>query len=76
MTVELKLRQLGNSVGAIIPKEVLARLNAREGDTLYLTESTDGAFRLTAHDPELAETMAIAEEGIRRYRNALRELAK
>jgi putative addiction module antidote len=72
----LKLRQLGNSVGAIIPKEALARLNAQEGDTLYLTESNDGAFRLTAHDPEFAETMAIAEEGMRRYRNALRELAK
>lgn len=76
MTVELKLRALGNSVGAVIPKEALARMNAQKGDTLYLTETTDGGFRLTAGNPEFAKTMAVAEEGMRRYRNALRELAK
>lgn len=76
MIAELKLRPFGNSVGAVIPKDVLSRLNANEGDTLYLTESPDGGFRLTAADPEFAETMAVAEEGMRRYRNALRELAK
>ena len=74
--VELKLRALGNSVGAVIPKEALARLNAQEGDTLYLTEAPGGSFRLTAADPKFAESMAIAEEGMRKYRNALRELAK
>ena len=76
MIVELKLRQLGNSVGAVIPKEALARLNAKQGDTLYLTETPEGAFRLTASDPEFAETMAVAEQGMSQYRNALRELAK
>lgn len=76
MIAELKLRPLGNSIGAVIPKEALARLNVKEGDTLYLTETPDGGFRLTASDPEFAKTMAIAEEGMRRYRNALRELAK
>ena len=76
MIVELKLRQLGSSIGAFIPKEALARLNAQEGDTLYLTETPEGAFRLTASDPEFAETMAVAEDGMRRYRNSLRELAK
>lgn len=76
MVAELKLRPFGNSVGAVIPKEALARLNAKEGDTLFLTEAPDGAFRLTVGDADFAETMAIAEEGMRRYRNALRELAK
>jgi len=76
MVAELKLRALGNSIGAVIPKEALARLNATEGDTLYLTETPDGGFRLTANDPEFAETMAIAEGFMKRYRNALRELAK
>ena len=76
MIVELKLRQLGNSVGTVIPKEALARLNAKQGDTLYLTETPEGAFRLTASDPEFAETMAVAEQGMNQYRNALRELAK
>ena len=76
MVVALKLRAVGNSVGAVLPKEALSRLNAQAGDTIYLTEAPDGGFRLTAGDPEFAKTMALAEEGMRKYRNALRELAK
>ena len=37
MVLELKLRKVGNSVGLVLPKEVLARLNVAEGDTLTLT---------------------------------------
>jgi putative addiction module antidote len=76
VVVELKLRKVGNSLGVVMPKEALARLNAVEGDVLVLTETTDGGFRLTATDPTFAETMAVADRIIRRYRNALRELAK
>ena len=76
MVLELKLRKVGNSVGLVLPKEALARLNAGDGDALYLTETTDGGFRLTAGNPEFAETMKIAEKVSRRYRNALKELAK
>lgn len=76
MVTPLKLRALGNSVGTIIPKEALARLNVKEGDTLYLTEAPNGEYRLTAGDPDFAETMEIAEGFMKRYRNALRELAK
>ncbi len=75
MTQELKLRPHGNSVGAIFPKEVLARLNAKEGDTLFLTEAPDG-FRITAADPNFKNEMESAEKIMRRYRNTLRELAK
>ena len=57
-------------------KEALARLNADEGDTVVLTETTDGGFRLTATHPGFAEKMAVAERLSRRYRNALRELAR
>ncbi|HTI70760.1 MAG TPA: AbrB/MazE/SpoVT family DNA-binding domain-containing protein [Candidatus Limnocylindria bacterium] len=76
MTVELKLRAVGNSVGVILPKEALTHLKAAEGDTLFLTESPDGGFRVTAHDPAFAKQMASAEKIMRRYRNTLRELAK
>lgn len=76
MVVELKLRKIGNSVGVVLPKEALARLNAAEGDVLVLTETTDGGFRLTATDPSFATKMSVAEKISRRYRNALRELAK
>ncbi len=76
MVVELKLRKVGNSVGLVLPKEALARLNAVEGDAVYLTETTDGGFRLTANNPGFAEKMKVAERLSRRYRHALKQLAK
>lgn len=75
MITATKSRKIGNSLGAIIPKEVAARLNIEEGTTLYFTEAPDGV-RLTAHNPDFAKQMAAAESLSRRYRNALRELAK
>jgi putative addiction module antidote len=77
MTLELKLRKVGNSLGVVLPKEALARLNAGEGDTLVLTETPDGGFRVTPADKnDFARQMALAEDIANRYRNALRELAK
>jgi putative addiction module antidote len=76
MVLELKLRKVGNSVGLVLPKEALGRLNAAEGDLVYLTETTEGGFRLTANNPEFAEKMKVAERLSRRYRHALKELAK
>jgi putative addiction module antidote len=75
MVLELKLRKIGNSVGLVLPKEALAQLKAGEGDTLTLTEAQDGV-RLTVGKPDFAKTMAVFESLSRRYRNALRELAK
>jgi putative addiction module antidote len=71
----LKLRAVGNSVGVILPKELLARLNASEGDTLYVIETPDG-FRLRRSDPEFERQMAEARRIMRRDRAVLRELAK
>ena len=76
MVLELKLRKVGNSIGVVLPKEALARLNADDGDALYLTETTDGGFRVTAANPEFARKLKVAEGLSRRYRNALKELAK
>lgn len=75
MTVELKLRKIGNSLGVVLPKEALAHLNVSEGDILTLTEAPDGV-RLTTANPEFAKSMAVFESLNRRYRNTLRELAK
>ena len=76
MIVELKLRKVGNSVGLVLPKEALARMNVAEGDAVYLTETSDGGFRVTANNPGFADKMKVAERLSRRYRNALKELAK
>jgi len=76
MVLELKLRKVGNSIGLVLPKEAIARLNAGEGDAVFLTDTTDCGFRLTASNPEFARKMKAAENLSRRYRNALKELAK
>ena len=75
VTIDLKIRKVGNSLGVVLPKEALAHLNVAEGDTLTLSESQDGV-RLTASNPEFVQTMAVFESLSRRYRNTLRELAK
>lgn len=73
--VELKARTIGNSTGITLPKEVIDRLKIKSGDTIYLTESPDG-YRLTTYHPEFARQMEAAESVMRRYKDALRELAK
>ena len=79
MVIELKLRKVGNSVGVVLPKEALARLNAEEGDTLALTDAPGGALRITLTTEgreRFTNQMKAAEKVIRKYRNTLRELAK
>jgi len=75
MTLTLKVRKIGNSLGVVLPKEALSHLHVEEGDTLTLTEAQDGV-RLTAADPSFNQTMEVFESLSRRYRNTLRELAK
>ena len=41
---QLKVRQIGNSLGVVLPKEILARLNVKSGDSLHLTEA-DGSMQ-------------------------------
>lgn len=76
MIGETKVRKVGNSLGIILPREAVERLKVEEGSAIYLTEAPDGNLRMTAANPEFARKMAIAESLMRRYRNALQELAK
>jgi len=71
----LKLTQIGNSVGVILPKEILARLRVAKGDTLFITEAPDGVM-LTPYDPEVAEQVEAGREFMREFRDTFRELAK
>jgi putative addiction module antidote len=73
-TVEIK--KIGNSSGIILPKDVMARMQIGVGDKLYATLTPDGGFRLTPYDPDFEKAMEVARRGIKRYRNALAELAK
>ena len=58
----LKLRAIGNSVGVVLPKDLLARLRVGEGDTLQVVETPDG-FRVIRHDPELQRQMEVGARG-------------
>jgi putative addiction module antidote len=73
--MQLKVRKVGNSLGVILPREVIARLKVAEGDNLNLTEGPED-YRLSAYDPEIARQVEAGEKIMRRYRNTLRELAK
>ena len=71
----LKLSQVGNSVGVILPKELLAKLSVGKGDTIYAIEQPDGV-RLTTADPDFEAQMEVARKLMKRWRNVLRELAR
>jgi putative addiction module antidote len=71
----LKLTSIGNSVGVILPKELLAKLGVGKGDTLFAVE-TDQGIRLTTTDPEFQTQMGVAREIMKKRRAVLRELAK
>lgn len=74
--LEIKVRKIGNSLGIVLPREALARLKTSEGETLYLTDAKDGAYRLTALNEKFPEQMKAAEKIMRESRDVLHELAK
>ena len=74
--VELKVRKFGNSLGVVLPKDVINRLKTADGEKLFLIEAAEGDYRLTPYDPEFEKAMEKAEDVMSRYRNALRALAK
>ena len=71
----LKLTQIGNSIGVILPKDVLARLKLGKGDVLHVTETPDG-LALTPYDPSFEEQLEMGREFMREYRDTFRALAK
>lgn len=71
----LKLTQIGNSVGVILPKDLLARLRVEKGDTVYVTETAEG-IALTPYDPALAAQVEAGRRFMREYRDTFHELAK
>lgn len=73
--MKLIIREVGNSAGVILPKEVVSRLGVAKGDALFLTATPDG-YRLTPYDPEFERQLESAEKVLRKSRNTFRELAK
>ncbi len=71
----LKLTAIGNSVGVILPKELLAEMGVEKGDILYVT-NTPGGVVLSPHDPEFEAQLEVARAIMKKRRAVLRELAK
>lgn len=73
--LKVKVTTIGNSMGIVLPKEALTKLRANKGDVLYLVDSPDG-LTLTPYQQDFEAQMNAAEKVMKKYRNALHELAK
>ena len=72
----LKVTQIGNSYGVILPKEMLARLKVEKGDALFVSEAANGGYNLSPYDPALEEQLKLGREFMREYRDTFHQLAK
>jgi putative addiction module antidote len=72
----LQIRKIGNSLGLILSKELLARLKLKEGDQLYVVEQTERGVKLTPYDPKHAKAIEIARRSFRTYADTYKALAK
>jgi putative addiction module antidote len=75
MAKEVRLRQSGGSVSATLPKDMADRLHLEAGDRVLAVETGDGIL-LTPYDPETDRALKVAAKAAKKYRNALRQLAK
>lgn len=75
MNTALKITRIGNSAGIVLPKELLAHLGARVGETLSVVTTPHG-IELSAAEPDFEAQMAAAREVMARRKRALSELAK
>jgi putative addiction module antidote len=71
----LKLTALGTSTGAVIPKEMLARLKVGKGDALYAIETAEG-YLITPYDPSIEEQLKAGQQFMKDYRETFKALAK
>jgi putative addiction module antidote len=75
VTNVLKITTVGNSVGLVLPKDILAKLLVSKGDSIFAIETPNG-IELTPYDPVIARQMEVAERVMRKHRNVLKTLAK
>jgi putative addiction module antidote len=72
----LQIKKIGNSLGLILPKELLARVRLKEGDKLHVVEQTERGLKLSPYDPKHAKAMEIARRSFRKYADTYKALAK
>lgn len=75
MTNTLKVTTIGNSVGIILPKDILAKLRVEKGDQVHVTETPNG-IEIVPFDPVLSKQMEVAHKVMRKHRDVLKKLAE
>ena len=73
--LKVKITPIGNSMGIVLPKEALIKLKAGKGDVLYLVDGPEG-LTLTPYQKDFSDQIEAAEKVMKKYRNALHDLAK
>jgi putative addiction module antidote len=72
----VQIKKIGNSLGLILSKDILARLKLKEGDKLHIIEQTERSVKLSPYDPKHAKAMEIARRSFRTYADTYKALAK
>ena len=75
MATAVKVTTIGNSVGIVLPKEVLSRLHVEKGDVLYITDSPEGVH-LSPYSAAFAQKLEALEHVMRENRDVLKKLAE
>jgi antitoxin MazE len=75
MVRNVRLRRMGGSVGATLPKDLADRFHMEAGDEVMAVETAQGIL-LTPYDADVEEALAIAAKAQKKYQGALRELAR
>jgi putative addiction module antidote len=73
--MELKVTKIGNSLGVILPRDLLGKLQLDKGDSIFLVDTPEG-LRITSYDPGFAEQMEQARALMKKRRNVINELSK
>ncbi len=74
--MKIALKKIGNSTGIILPKDLLSRLDLKQGDEVFVTEGPDKSLTISPHDPHHEEVMRIGRELFQEYRATFKALAK
>lgn len=74
--MKLELKKIGNSTGLILPKELLARLGLQQGDSVTVSEGPERTLTVSAYEEDDDETIQLARQVMREYKNTMKTLAK
>ena len=72
---QTKVRKVGNSSVVTMSSEMLAALDVKDGDTVYVTRSDDNCLKISAYNPQVVAALEAAERVMDGNRDLLQALA-